>query len=717
MNLNQAALLTVFLVNALLAFFTYLKNRQSIINKTFAFFTLGVACWSASLVFLQLTASMLWSNITFAFGLLMGLGFMLFAEVFPDRSRLPKKRSLLAALAAAAIAALLPFDLIVKGIRVHDGGLEPILGTLYPLFMIYVLTTAGYSFARLIWRYRKLEGLARLQIRYLFWGLALFTLGALSSNVILPSFGIYQLAFLGPTFSTIFIGAVLYSIVRHRLMDINLVLGKGALKISAVVLSVVPIFSSGLFLYRKILEPLGFPFYAISLIGTVLVALLYPKAQSILENRLGKYLAGEIFTFRELLRESQRIFVEEIKLETLARELTDLLNRSFTPHWQAILVSSGQKSAKEIPYRTYSFGKDLNHRKIPPRFFKQLEKLSEGELFITAEALHGVKANKKIGTILENLEAEVCAPLFSRGRFVGVFLLGPRKRDKVYSKEELDILQMVVNQAAISIDNARLYQETQDFNITLQEEIKKATADLKKAYDKLKSLDKMKDEFISITSHELRTPMTAVQGYLWMLEKKGGKLNEKQKRYLDRAQRGSERMISLINDMLDVSRIEQERVELNIKAIDPTPIIKEVIDELQVKAKKKKLKLEFLSGDKPLPQIKADADKVRRVLRNLLDNAIKFTDRGSVTIEAYKKGRLVQVNVADTGRGISKTDIPRLFKKFGRLESDFVTAAEAGGTGLGLYISRALVERMRGKISVQSEPNKGSTFSFTLPIS
>ncbi len=154
------------------------------------------------------------------------------------------------------------------------------------------------------------------------------------------------------------------------------------------------------------------------------------------------------------------------------------------------------------------------------------------------------------------------------------------------------------------------------------------------------------------------------------------------------------------------------------------PLIEEVIEELKVRAEKKNLKLEFLpvststreARRSGLPKVKADEGKVRRVLRNLLDNAVKFTDKGGVTVDAYQKGRFVQVNVTDTGRGIAQQDIPRLFRKFGRLESDFVTAAEAGGTGLGLYISRALVERMGGKISVESEVGKGSTFYFTLPI-
>lgn len=250
-----------------------------------------------------------------------------------------------------------------------------------------------------------------------------------------------------------------------------------------------------------------------------------------------------------------------------------------------------------------------------------------------------------------------------------------------------------------------------------ERQIKEQLAELERAHERLKELDKMKDEFISVTSHELRTPMTSIQGYLWMLAKKGGELNERQKRYVEKAQKGSERMISLINDMLDISRIEQERVELDIRVVELPAIVGEVMEELKIRAEKKGLGLEFLSAGEILPEVKADSKKVRRVLRNLLDNAIKFTDKGGVTVDAYQKGKFVQVNITDTGRGISKEDLPRLFKKFGRLESDFVTAAEAGGTGLGLYISRALVERMGGKISVESEVGEGSTFSFTLPMS
>jgi signal transduction histidine kinase len=253
--------------------------------------------------------------------------------------------------------------------------------------------------------------------------------------------------------------------------------------------------------------------------------------------------------------------------------------------------------------------------------------------------------------------------------------------------------------------------------IERRKELEAVSGRLRRAYRDLKKLDQMKDEFISIASHELRTPMTAIKGYLWMLKMgKGGKLNMHQLEYVLKAERGSERMVRLINDMLDISRIEQGRLSLELVDLDAQKLIAEVIDDLTARAEEKGLELKFLAQNKSLPKVRADEQRFREVLANLIGNAIKFTSKGFVHLDAAPVDGFLRISVTDTGKGIAKEDLPRLFKKFGRLESDFVTAAEAGGTGLGLYISKALVEQMGGEISVESEVGKGSTFSFTLPL-
>ncbi|MCX6783534.1 MAG: PAS domain-containing sensor histidine kinase [candidate division WWE3 bacterium] len=251
-----------------------------------------------------------------------------------------------------------------------------------------------------------------------------------------------------------------------------------------------------------------------------------------------------------------------------------------------------------------------------------------------------------------------------------------------------------------------------------------------------KLIERQKDEFVSITSHELRTPMTIIKNYLWLLGNKGAALNDSQKTYLLKANRGVERMLSLINDLLDTSRVDQNRLELHPVDVDIAKLLSDVTEDFQVKAVEKKLMLKFenlipgkppqkfgqaLVGDGTAsPIVRADEEKLREIIVNLLGNAFKFTLTGGITVrleklsdEAAKK--YVKVSVVDTGNGISKEDQLKLFHKFSRLDSSFSTAAIAGGTGLGLYISKSFVEKMNGTIGVESIVGKGSIFWFKFP--
>lgn len=243
---------------------------------------------------------------------------------------------------------------------------------------------------------------------------------------------------------------------------------------------------------------------------------------------------------------------------------------------------------------------------------------------------------------------------------------------------------------------------------------------------RLLELDKLKDEFLNIAAHELRTPMTAIKGYIDMvLQGDAGKINTKVKEFLAEAYVGNERLVHLVNDMLDVSRIEGGRIELNVTKVDLQRLAKEVCDGLKPLAKEKGLRLEYLQPTsyhlppkklppKKLPPIKADLEKTIQILNNLIGNAIKFTEKGKVTVDHKVKDHFVETRVIDTGPGIPKDFLPRLFQKFSRLHRD--VSAGVSGTGLGLYVSKMLIEAMGGKIWVESEEGKGSTFSFSLPV-
>jgi len=291
-------------------------------------------------------------------------------------------------------------------------------------------------------------------------------------------------------------------------------------------------------------------------------------------------------------------------------------------------------------------------------------------------------------------------PIFGiGGRVIGIFLASTKRSANELSSYELEMIDDFSKSVGIAMEHAQIYNALKDAN------------------QKLQDLDKLKDDFVSIASHELRTPMTAIKSYLWMALNRGDvKLTEKMTRYLQRAFISTDRLINLVNDMLNVSRIESGRIEITPAPFDIGKLADEVVVEVLPKANEKSIQVEVIRTE--LPQVFADMDKVHQVLLNLLGNALKFTPAGGkITISFFTDGQVVETSVKDSGVGISKEDLSRLFQKFGRLDSSYIAAATTGGTGLGLYICKSLVEMMRGKIWATSEGlNKGTAFIFSLPI-
>ncbi|NIM47209.1 MAG: PAS domain-containing protein [Candidatus Aenigmarchaeota archaeon] len=229
---------------------------------------------------------------------------------------------------------------------------------------------------------------------------------------------------------------------------------------------------------------------------------------------------------------------------------------------------------------------------------------------------------------------------------------------------------------------------------------------------KEKEMERMKYEFISIASHELSAPVVALEGQLSMIvEDVEGKLDKKTRHsLLEDAYQSSIRLATLVKDLLNVSRIEQGRLPFNPKVVDLREIIQSAIDNQQIKAKEAKLNLEYKKPSKPF-KVWADPDRIGEVVTNLITNAIKFTSKGSITIENSEEKGYVKTVVSDTGIGISKEHIPHLFQRFHQVD----TSKKGQGTGLGLYICKKIVEKLGGKIWVESEVRKGSKFIFTLP--
>jgi signal transduction histidine kinase len=246
----------------------------------------------------------------------------------------------------------------------------------------------------------------------------------------------------------------------------------------------------------------------------------------------------------------------------------------------------------------------------------------------------------------------------------------------------------------------------------LEEELRRKNYQLEQQNLAIQEANRLKTEFVSMVSHELRTPLTSIQGYAELLLE-DQQIAEAQRESLTIVKKNSDRLLGLINDLLDLSRMEAGRVDLRRTSLDLARLILEVAGSLRplIEAKRQRLRLDL--GD-ALPAVWADADRVTQILMNLISNAHKYTlAEGSITVAARRDDGFVRVDVSDTGIGLSPEDQAQLFTKFFRAHD---RSSQAGGsTGLGLVITRSLVELHGGRITVSSAPGQGSTFTFSLP--
>jgi signal transduction histidine kinase len=232
---------------------------------------------------------------------------------------------------------------------------------------------------------------------------------------------------------------------------------------------------------------------------------------------------------------------------------------------------------------------------------------------------------------------------------------------------------------------------------------------------KLKELDEQKDEFISVAAHELRAPMTAIKGYVSMvMEGDAGKITEKARGFLADANTINERLIRLVNNMLNVSRIEEGRMVYQLETESLSNVIRSVFSQFAPEAHRKGLEYDLKIPTEIRDKVYVDPDRIQEVIANFLSNAVKYTDHGSVTVRLGQPNKdTVRVEVVDTGPGISKVEQEKLFQKFYRVENN---VGKTTGTGLGLYISKLLVDKFNGKIGLESELGEGSNFWFELPL-
>ncbi|MBW3012806.1 GAF domain-containing protein, partial [Candidatus Woesearchaeota archaeon] len=329
------------------------------------------------------------------------------------------------------------------------------------------------------------------------------------------------------------------------------------------------------------------------------------------------------------------------------------------------------------------------------------------KIFKTKNAqLYHYYGNETINHILGK-EADLpfaAVPLLVKNKVIGLISADNLYSSKIITKQNLRSLTMFANTAAVAIENARLMD-------SMEQQVKERTKELLDTNEQLKKMDKQKDEFMSYVSHELRTPLTSLIGYSKLLL--GGSLSQDQQlESIKIMNTEATRLKFMIDDYLDLAKMEAGKIQMKKEPIDAIELIKEVLLIMTPLAKEKDLEVEFIHDNIDLVDI--DSDKIKQALYNLVGNAIKFTKEGAIKIELLDKNEGFQINIKDSGIGIAKEDFEKVFDKFRQIQHS-KEMVRAKGSGLGMPITKQIIESHNGKIWFESELGRGTTFSFLLP--
>lgn len=309
--------------------------------------------------------------------------------------------------------------------------------------------------------------------------------------------------------------------------------------------------------------------------------------------------------------------------------------------------------------------------------------------------------------------------------FVGVPLRSSQQRILGYlgadrgplpcTHEDLDLLVTVASHVAVAVDNARAYTELATLTEHLEGRVQDRTHELQTANERLQDHDRRRSKFVSVASHELRTPMTSIKGFVEnMLDGLTGQLSERQEHYLQRIKHNVDRLTRIINQLLDWSRLDVGRIDIKPEPLVIGDFVRDVVESFQTLAEEKSLTLDVIPSDKTLV-VRADRDKLEQILWNLVGNAIKFTPKFghiSVTCERQEDG-FVRIVISDSGCGIASHELPKVFNEFSKVESALPASQ---GAQLGLFITKSLVGLHGGHMCVESQLGVGTQFYFTLPI-
>jgi signal transduction histidine kinase len=689
-----------------------LMSGRGVVRYPFALFSLAMGVWGVLITAYLLTPSLptatLFAKSYYIAAALLIYGFLLFCLAFD-----PRRASRV--LVTQAVLLLLP--VIAVGVLVFAGsafiefeqvGVRRLVTLHFMPYLVYSIYFLSYLIASLVLLLRLYASTTdkrrKAQVSLILKVSAIcIPFGALF-NLVFPFIGNYDLIMIGPLFVLPILIAVFYAMARYSLFDIRLVLARStayiaALAVLAGVYYLVIFAVSRLFAGPADSDPLS--------VGVaLLLALFFQPIRSLFDKATNSLFFRKQYSAVEFYERLNKILNSSVGLTTLIKNASLEIGKVLRAE-QAILFVYQSDTGQFISAGT------KNHFRIEQDDMRAVLRLAaeaKEEILIVRflqDSLQSVR-------FLKQHELSLVLPLRREGEVIGCLLLGePQARQ--YTDTDIRVLETISDGLAVAMQNALSVQEVKNVNATLKERIEVATQELRTTNTQLQRLDVAKDEFVSMASHQLRTPLTSVKGYISMvLEGDAGKITGTQRQLLSEAFASSERMVHLINDFLNVSRLQTGKFVLERREVDFGKLVEKEVESLRSTARMHELVLDY-RAPASFPHVSIDDGKIRQVIMNFIDNAIYYSREQSViTVSVAREGNDIVFEVRDTGIGVPKSEQARLFTKFYRASN--ARKQRPDGTGVGLFLAKKVVDAHGGSIVFNSIEGKGSTFGFRLPI-
>lgn len=698
--------------------FLVIRNSRDKANGMFMAFVLVDSTWLLSVFAVNYTvwgSSEYLGRFTFAMSVALLISVQAFINALLNFKHSSIYNVLVYGLGFVVFGVTLCTDFVISGVRIDQVADKlspfPVYGRLYPIFIAYL---AGGILAYILMLLRRESILERVkditgrQLDLVTVGMVGFIVASLLTNLVLPTMFSdpwpSQFAPVGSLFLAIFF---FYAITRHRLFDIRI----------AVVRSTIYLFlAGGLMLayaasvnvINSFLSTSGSNEAASNALNAVVVlaiAVSFAPLKRLFDKVTGKYFFRDLYDTQEVVDKLNSILISSSDARAMLSSCEGILVDRLRLEFCFFGISTEGSEPRVFVLKNESItGKDY-------RYISKQILLSNEKMII--RGMPAVVRQRELQSFLERKRISAITRMTSHDDEIGFIVFGDKKSGGPISGQDIRLLSIASDQIAIAIQNSLRFEKIQNFNKTLKEEVERATRQLRYANQKLRKMDEVKDDFIGMASHQLRTPLTAVRGYASMLlDGDAGELTRAQRKMIKTTFISAHRMVYLIADMLNVSRLHTGKFIIESIPSNLADVVKSEVEQLVEMAKPREINLEY-AKPKKFPTYMLDEAKIRQVIMNLIDNAIYYSPRGAaVTINLVEKPQSIEFTVVDRGIGVPKAEQHNLFSKYFRAHN--AKRARPDGTGLGLFMAKKVIIAHGGAMIFKSQEGKGSTFGFTL---